>query len=172
MNSRWSWCRRALWPNGCGPAGCGIPAFYTPAGVGTPVAEGGLAWRHHADGTVAVAAPPKETRTFNDREYLLEEAITCDFALVRAAVGDRHGNLVFHAAARNFNPLAAMAGKVAIAEVEQLVDPGEISADSVHLPGVFIQRVVPVSMRRRPGGEAHRTAHGAPRSGRSALTCR
>ncbi|WP_326794278.1 CoA transferase subunit A [Streptomyces sp. NBC_01808] len=125
--------------------GCGIPAFYTPAGVGTPVAEGGLAWRHHADGTVAVAAPPKETRTFNDREYLLEEAITCDFALVRAAVGDRHGNLVFHAAARNFNPLAAMAGKVAIAEVEQLVDPGEISADSVHLPGVFIQRVVPVS---------------------------
>lgn len=122
--------------------GCGIPAFYTPAGVGTQIAEGGMAWRHHADGSVAVASPPKEARTFSGREYLLEEGITTDFALVRAAVGDRHGNLVFHSSAQNFNPLAAMAGRITIAEVEELVEPGELDPDRVHLPGVFVQRVV------------------------------
>ena len=73
---------------------------------------------------------------------MLEESITTDFALVRAAVGDRHGNLVFNQAARNFNPLAAMAGRVTVAEVEQLVEPGELDPDDVHLPGVFVQRVV------------------------------
>ncbi|MFF1273088.1 CoA transferase subunit A [Streptomyces marokkonensis] len=122
--------------------GCGIPAFYTPAGVGTPLADGGIPWRHHADGSVALASPAKETRTFGDGEYVLEEAITCDFALVRAARGDRHGNLVFGKSARNFNPLAAMAGRVTIAEVEELVEPGALSADEIHLPGVFVQRVV------------------------------
>lgn len=125
--------------------GAGIPAFYTPAGVGTQIAEGGIAWRHHPDGSVAVAAPPKETRIFHEREYLLEEGITTDFALVRAAVGDRHGNLVFHASARNFNPLAAMAGRITVAEVEELVEPGAIPPGEVQLPGVFVQRVVPVA---------------------------
>ncbi|MFD9867217.1 CoA transferase subunit A [Streptomyces niveus] len=124
--------------------GSGIPAFYTPAGVGTPIADGGLAWRHGADGSVAVASPPRETRTFDGREHLLEEAIRTDFALVRAAVGDRHGNLRFHASARNFNPLVAMAGRVTVAEVEELVEPGELGPDEIHLPGVFVQRVVPV----------------------------
>ncbi|WP_377273854.1 CoA transferase subunit A [Peterkaempfera sp. SMS 1(5)a] len=122
--------------------GTGIPAFYTPAGVGTLVAEGGLPWRHTPDGKVAVASPPKEVRQFDGRSYALEHAITTDFALVRAARGDRHGNLVFHRAARNFNPLAAMAGRITVAEVEELVEPGELDPDQVHLPGVFVQRVV------------------------------
>ncbi|KUO07372.1 CoA transferase subunit A [Streptomyces sp. DSM 15324] len=122
--------------------GAGIPAFYTPAGVGTQVAKGSLPWRYAADGTVAVASPPKETRDFNDRTYVLEHGITTDFALVRAWRGDRHGNLVFRKAAANFNPLAAMAGRITIAEVEELVEPGELSPEAVHLPGVFVQRVV------------------------------
>lgn len=122
--------------------GAGIPAFYTPAGVATPVADGGIPWRYAADGSVAIASPPKETRTFNDRRYVLEEAIRADFALVHAAVGDTDGNLVFDKTAMNFNPLAAMAGKITIAQVETLVDPGEIDPGAVHLPGVFVQRIV------------------------------
>ena len=122
--------------------GSGIPAFYTPTGVGTPVAEGGLPWRYGPDGEVAIASPPKEVRRFGGRECVLEESITADFALVRAAVGDRHGNLVFHEAARNFNPVVAMAGQVTVAEVERLVEPGELDPDQVHLPGVFVQRVL------------------------------
>lgn len=124
--------------------GAGIPAFYTPAGVGTQIAEGGLPWRYSADGSVAVASPAKETREFGGRRFVLEEAIVCDFALVRADYGDRHGNLVFHSSARNFNPLCAGAGKITIAEVEHLVEPGELDPDKIHLPGVFVQRVVRV----------------------------
>ena len=100
--------------------GAGIPAFYTPAGVGTQVAEGGLPWRYAADGGVAVASPPKETRDFDGRTYVLEHGMTTDFALERAWRGDRHGNLVIRKAAANFNPLAAMAGRITIAEVEEL----------------------------------------------------
>ncbi|MQY33772.1 putative succinyl-CoA:3-ketoacid coenzyme A transferase subunit A [Streptomyces sp. RB17] len=122
--------------------GTGIPAFYTTAGVGTQVEEGGLPWRHTADGAVAVASPPKETREFGGRRYLLEEAITADFALVRAAVADRHGNCVFHAAARNFNPLCAMAGRMTVVEAERIVEAGELPPDAVHLPGVYVDRVV------------------------------
>ncbi|MFE4492110.1 CoA transferase subunit A [Streptomyces niveus] len=122
--------------------GCGIPAFYTPAGVGTLVADGGLPWRYGPDGEVVKASPAKESRFFDGREHILEFGITTDFALVRAARGDRHGNLVFHRAARNFNPLAAMAGRVTVAEVEELVEPGELDPDTVHVPGVFVQRVV------------------------------
>jgi 3-oxoacid CoA-transferase subunit A len=122
--------------------GAGIPAFYTPTGVGTPVAEGGLPWRYGPDGGITLASPPKEVRRFGGRDCVLEESITADFALVRAAIGDRHGNLVFHEAARNFNPVAAMAGQVTVAEVEHLVEPGELDPDQVHLPGVFVQRVV------------------------------
>jgi len=125
--------------------GAGIPAFYTPTGVGTPVSEGGLPWRYGPEGDVVLASPGKEVRTFGGRECVLEDSITTDFALVRAAVGDRHGNLVFTKAARNFNPVVAMAGAVTIAEVEELVDPGQIDPDDVHLPGIFVQRVVALS---------------------------
>ncbi|MEU1274293.1 CoA transferase subunit A [Streptomyces sp. NPDC005799] len=122
--------------------GAGIPAFYTPAGVGTQVANGGLPWRYAPEGTVALASPPKEARIFHGRPHVLEHGITTDFALVRAWRGDRHGNLVFRRAAANFNPLSAMAGRITLAEVEELVEPGELSPDAVHLPGVFIQRIV------------------------------
>lgn len=122
--------------------GSGIPAFYTLAGVGTQVAEGGLPWRYDAEGNVSVASPPKEVRAFDGRDHVLEEGIVTDFALVRATAGDRHGNLVFHESARNFNPLCAMAGRITIAEVEELVEPGEIRPEQVHTPGVFVQRVI------------------------------
>ena len=129
--------------------GSGIPAFYTATGVGTQVAEGGLPWRYDADGNVVKASPAKETRIFTtndgDREFVLEQAIVTDFGLVRAWKGDRHGNLVFRESARNFNPLAAMCGRVTIAEVEELVEPGELDPDSIHTPGVFVQRVVPLT---------------------------
>jgi 3-oxoacid CoA-transferase subunit A len=128
--------------------GSGIAAFYTQTGVGTQVAEGGLPRRYAGDGAVAIASPAKDVRTFEvggiPREYVLEEAIVTDFALVHAAIGDTHGNLVFTKAARNFNPLAAMAGRVCIAQVERLVPAGEIDPDDVHLPGVFVHRVVEV----------------------------
>jgi 3-oxoacid CoA-transferase subunit A len=104
--------------------GAGIPGFYTPAGYGTPVAEG------------------KEVREFDGRHYVLERGITGDYALVKAWKGDRYGNLVFRLTARNFNPLCAMAGRITIAEVEELVDVGSLDPDQVHLPGVFVQRVV------------------------------
>ncbi|MEU1518741.1 CoA transferase subunit A [Streptomyces sp. NPDC005811] len=122
--------------------GAGIPAFYTPAGVGTQVARGGLPWRYAADGSVALASPAKETRDFHGRPYVLEHGITTDFALVRARRGDRHGNLVFRRAAANFNPLAAMAGRITVAEVEELVEPDELRPEDVQLPGIFVQRVV------------------------------
>src|SRR5919205_1163812 len=124
--------------------GCGIPAFYTPTGVGTMVADGGIPIRYDADGKVVETSRPKEVREFDGQQYVLETALTADFALVRAAVGDRHGNLVFHESARNFNPLAGMAGRITIAEVEELVEPGEIRPEDVHLPGVFVHRVVVV----------------------------
>ncbi|WP_053735700.1 CoA transferase subunit A [Nocardia sp. NRRL S-836] len=122
--------------------GSGVGAFYTPTGVGTLVSEGGLPWRYHPDGTVAVVSPPKEVRTFHGREMVLEESIVTDVALVRAAVADRAGNCVFHAAARNFNPAVAMAGRFTVVEAERVVDTGEIDPDHVHLPGVFVQNVV------------------------------
>jgi 3-oxoacid CoA-transferase subunit A len=126
--------------------GSGIPAFYTATGVGTQVAEGGLPWRYAEDGSVAKASPPKQVGVFDmgegAREYVLEQAIVADFGLVRAWKGDRHGNLVFKDAARNFNPLAAMCGRRTVAEVEHLVEPGEIDANDVHVPGVYVHRVV------------------------------
>ncbi len=104
--------------------GAGIAGFYTPTGVGTIIAEG------------------KETKVFEGREYLLERGIVGDFALVAAWKGDRLGNLVYRKTARNFNPMAATAGRVTIAEVEELVEPGEIDPDEVDTPGIFVQRVV------------------------------
>lgn len=126
--------------------GVGIPAFYTATGVGTQVANGGLPWRYGPDGQVVTASPTKPTQIFEThdgpREFVLEEAVIADFGLVRAWRGDRHGNLVYRRAAQNFNPLAAMCGRVTIAEVEELVEPGELDPDHVHTPGVFVQRVV------------------------------
>ncbi len=141
--------------------GCGIPAFYTVGGVGTQVAEGGLPWRYGPDGSVTVASPRKEVRRFGEREYVLEEAIVCDFALVHAWRGDRAGNLQFHESARNFNPLCAMAAAVTLAEVEELVETGGLEPDQVHLPGIFVKRVVPLP----PGVEKRierRTVRKAP----------
>ncbi|HKU31963.1 MAG TPA: CoA-transferase, partial [Arthrobacter sp.] len=93
-------------------------------------------------GTVAIASSPKEVRTFNGGDYVLEESLTPDFGLVHAWKGDRHGNLVFHATAMNFNPLCAMAARVTIAEVEELVEPGELDPQNIHTPGIFVHRVV------------------------------
>ena len=142
--------------------GAGIPAFFTPAGVGSPIADGGLPWRYAADGSIALASPPKETRVFGDKRYVLEEGIRADFALVHAHLGDTDGNLVFDKAAMNFNPLAAMAGRITIAQVEHLVQPGEIDPAHVHLPGVFVQRIVETGPQTpriekrttRPAGDA------------------
>ncbi len=129
--------------------GAGIPAFFTPTGVGSQVADGGLPWRYDHEGNVAVASPAKEVRVFErdgeEREYVLEHAIVADFGLVRAWKGDRHGNLVFNKSSRNFNPLCAMSGRVTVAEVEELVEPGELDPDEVHLPGIYVQRVLPLS---------------------------
>lgn len=129
--------------------GSGIAAFYTRSGVGTQVAQGGLPMKYHADGSVAKASDPKDVRTFSlgrtgEKQYALEESIVTDYSLVHAAVGDRHGNLVFNKATRQFGPPAAMAGTVCIAQVEKLVEPGEIDPDQVHLPGVFVHRVLEV----------------------------
>lgn len=103
--------------------GAGIPGFYTPTGVGTLIAEG------------------KEAREFNGRVYILETALTADFAIVKAWKGDKAGNLIYRKTARNFNPMMATAGKVTIAEVEELVEVGELDADQIHTPGIFVQRI-------------------------------
>lgn len=128
--------------------GSGIAGFYTQTGVGTQVAEGGLPRRYHPDGSVAVSSHPKDVRQFpvngQLQDFVLEEAITTDFALVHAAIADRQGNLVFNKAARNFNPLAAMAGRTCIVQAEKVVEPGEIDPDAVHLPGVFVHRIIEV----------------------------
>lgn len=125
--------------------GSGIAAFFTATGGGTQVAEGGLPWRYDKAGNVAVSSPPKETRHFGGREYVLEEAIVAEYGLVRAWKGDRHGNLIYRNSARNFNPLAAMCGRLTIAEVEHLVEPGDLEPNDVHTPGVYVQRVVGLS---------------------------
>ncbi len=130
--------------------GSGIAAFFTGTGVGTQVAEGGLPWRYDGVGNgpenVVVSSPAKQTQVFETaegpQEFVLERAIVADFGLVRAWKGDRHGNLVYRESAGNFNNLAAMCGRVTIAEVEELVEPGEIDPNHVHTPGVFVQRVV------------------------------
>lgn len=122
--------------------GAGIPAFYTPAGVGTQVSEGGLPQRYDGDGGVAKASEKKEVRTFDGQDFVLEHSVRPDFALVHAAKGDRHGNLMYHATAMNFNPLAAMAGRITIAEVEELVEVGELDPEHIHTPGIYVQRIV------------------------------
>ena len=122
--------------------GSGVPAFYTPCAAGTLVQEGGVPIKYAPDGSVALASAPRELRTFGGREYVLEEAIVGDYSLVKAAYGDERGNLVFRGTARNFNVEAAMAGKLCIAEVERIVPAGAIPPDEVHLPGVYVHRLV------------------------------
>lgn len=104
--------------------GAGIPAFYTPAGVGTPIADG------------------RETRVFDGKEYLLETGLRADFSIIKAWKGDRFGNLVYRKTARNFNPMMAAAGRVTIAEVEELVETGELDPDQIHTPSVYVQRII------------------------------
>ncbi len=111
--------------------GAGIPAFYTPTGVGTLIAEG------------------KETKTFNGKEYLLEESLVADFSLIRAWKADKHGNLVFRKTARNFNPMMAAAGKVTIAEVEEIVEVGELDPDEIHTPGIYVQGIIKGKQEKR-----------------------
>ncbi|MBS3178780.1 MULTISPECIES: CoA transferase subunit A [unclassified Pseudoclavibacter] len=129
--------------------GVGVPAFYTATGAGTMVSEGGMPIRYNTDGTVGLVSEPKEQRPFDvfgaAKEYVLETAISTDFGLVRAAVGDRHGNLIFEKSTRNFNPLAGMAGRITIAEVDRLVEPGELDPDEIHLPGIYVDRVIVLS---------------------------
>ena len=129
--------------------GSGIPAFFTASGVGTMVSDGGIPWRYGSDGEVTVKSAPKETRMLSafgeEREYVLEEAIVTNFAFVRAARGDRHGNLVFEKSARNFNPVAGMAGQITIAEVNELVEPGEIDPHDIHLAGIYVNRIIQLS---------------------------
>ena len=103
--------------------GAGIPAFFTPTGYGTKIAEG------------------KETREFDGKMYVMERGIRADFALVKAWKGDRYGNLVYRHTAMNFNPMIATAGKITIAEVEELVEPGELDPDQIHTPGIYVQRI-------------------------------
>lgn len=122
--------------------GSGIPAFYTPTAYGTVIQEGGFPIKYNADKTVAITSKPRETRKFGDRNFVLEEAITGDFSLVKAWKGDTDGNLVFRSTARNFNPDCAKAGKICIAEVEELLQPGEIAPDDIHLPGIYVQRII------------------------------
>lgn len=107
----------------CRAGGAGIPAFFTPAGYGTEVAEG------------------KEVRVFNGKPHILENALTADFAIVKAWKGDTEGNLIYKATARNFNPMMAMAGKITIAEVEELVPAGTLDPNQIHTPGIFVQRI-------------------------------
>jgi 3-oxoacid CoA-transferase subunit A len=111
--------------------GAGIPAFFTPAGVGTKIAEG------------------KEERVFNGRRYILEPSIRADFSFVKAWKGDKFGNLVFRKTARNFNPVAAMAGNITVVEVEELVEIGDIDPDEVHLSGAFVQRIYKATFEKR-----------------------
>jgi 3-oxoacid CoA-transferase subunit A len=122
--------------------GAGIPAFYTATGVGTLVAEG------------------KDQRQFNGRDYILEEAITGDFAIVKAWKADKFGNLVFRKTARNFNPMAATAGKITVVEVEEIVEPGELDPDEIHTPGIYVNRVIQGTFEKRIEQRTIRTTTG------------
>src|SRR5271165_4196554 len=122
--------------------GAGIPAFYTATGAGTAISDGGLPLRYAADGSVAKLSEKKETRGLGGRTFVLEPAITGDFALVKAWKGDRFGNLVYRHTAMNFNPMMATAARVTIAEVEELVEVGSLEPDHIHTPGVYVHRIV------------------------------
>src|SRR5947209_11278875 len=121
--------------------GAGIPAFFTPTGAGTAISDGGLPVKYAADGSVAKYSAKKELREIGGRTYVLEPAITGDFAMVKAWKGDRFGNLVYRHTAMNFNPMMATAAKVTIAEVEEIVEVGALDPDHIHTPGIFVHRI-------------------------------
>jgi hypothetical protein len=136
------------------------PGFLHRDRVGIQVADGGPPWKYDADANVVMSSPEKETRSFNGRDYVLERTIVCDFGLVRAWKGDRHGNLVYRRSARNFSPLAAMSGRITIAEVEELVEPGSLDPDQVHNPGTCplrSTRFCPCSAQYRPAARSSRS---------------
>lgn len=122
--------------------GAGIPAFYTPTAYGTLIQEGGVPIKYNSEGKVEIASHQKPTHVFDGREYVMETAIVADYAFVKAWKADREGNLIFRKAARNFNPTMCKAAKIAIAEVEELVETGTLDPDSVHLPGIFVDRII------------------------------
>ena len=122
--------------------GAGIPAFFTATGYGTAIQEGGFPIKYNADGTVAIDSEPKETRSFNGRWYVMEHGIKADFAIIKAWKADKSGNLMFRGTARNFNVPAATCGKVCIAEVEEIVENGQLDPNNIHLPGVYVHRIV------------------------------
>jgi len=121
--------------------GAGIPAFYTPTGVHTVISDGGLPLLYNPDGTVKKHSEKKEIRSFDGRDYVLEPAITGDFAIVKAWKGDRYGNLVYRHTAMNFNPMMATAAKITIAEVEEIVEVGSLDPDHIHTPSIFVHRI-------------------------------
>jgi 3-oxoacid CoA-transferase subunit A len=121
--------------------GAGIPAFFTPTGVGTQVSEGGLPQLYAADGTIAKASPKKETRDFDGRSYVMEQALRADFALIKAWRGDEYGNLLFRKTTRNFSPMMAAAAKCTIVEVEELVPVGMLDPDAIHVPCIYVDRL-------------------------------
>jgi 3-oxoacid CoA-transferase/3-oxoacid CoA-transferase subunit A len=122
--------------------GAGIPAFYTPTGAGTAISEGGLPLRYGEGGKVVKASEKKEVREFDGRKFVLERAITGDFAFVKAWKADRFGNLLYRHTAMNFNPMMATAARITIAEVEEIVPVGELDPDAIHTPGIYVKRVV------------------------------
>lgn len=122
--------------------GAGIAAFYTPTGYGTWISEGGVPTKYDDSGNVIKSSEKRETREFNGRHFVLETALRGDFALIKAWKGDRFGNLIYRKTARNFNPMMATAATVTIAEVEELVEPGELDPDQIHTPGVYVQHII------------------------------
>ncbi len=122
--------------------GAGIPAFYTPAGVGTWVESGKLPIKFDNKGMAIKFGKPRQRREFNGKQYILEETITTDFALVRAYKADTQGNCIFRKSARNFNPNAGMAGRITIVEAEEIVEAGQLDPESIHLPGIYVKRVI------------------------------
>jgi len=125
----------------CRAGGAGIPAFFTPTGYGTLIHQGGNPIKFNPDGSVQIGSEAREHREFNGRNYIMEEAITGDFALVKAWKADTRGNLIFKGTAQNFNPVMAKAARITIAEVEEIVEAGELDPAQIHLPGVYVQRV-------------------------------
>merc|ERR1711988_1129591 len=148
--------------------GAGIPAFFTPTAYGTLVHQGGAPIKYNPEGGVAIASEPREERMFNGRNYVMEHAITGDYALVKGWKADKLGNVTFRKTARNFNVPAAKAGKITIVEVEEIVEPGEIIPEDVHLPSVYVQRLVKgpsyekrierLTLKKAAGGKAESDA--------------
>lgn len=132
--------------------GAGIPAFYTATGFGTPVGEG------------------KESRKFNGRDYILEESITGDFAIVKAYKADRYGNCIYRHTAQNFNPLAATAGKITVLEVEEIVEPGELNPSEIHTPGIYIDRIIVGNFEKRIERKVISSTGSSPTSSGTSLT--